>query len=34
VAPTCNGQAFNHYGASDAWEVDLFDVTLNATFCP
>ncbi len=34
VAPTCSGQAFNHYGASDAWDVDLFDVTHNLTVCP
>ncbi len=34
VAPTCSGQAFNHYGASDAWDVELFDVTANATLCP
>ncbi len=34
VAPTCSGQAFNHYGANDAWDVSLYDVTQNTTFCP
>jgi hypothetical protein len=33
----CDGQAFDHYGPSIdpfAWDVWLFDVTLNSTFCP
>ncbi len=36
VAPTCDGQAFDHYGqlATDAWDVSLFDVHLNSTVCP
>lgn len=37
VAPanyTCNGQAFNHFGPNDAWDVLLYDVTQNSTVCP
>jgi hypothetical protein len=38
LAPTCDGQAFDHLGQSapnpDAWDVLLFDTTLNSTVCP
>lgn len=38
VSPTCSGQAFNHFGTDTggyAWNVDLYDITLNGTnLCP
>jgi hypothetical protein len=37
VAPTCSGQPFDHLGPSVgnfAWDVLLFDVVGNPTFCP
>jgi hypothetical protein len=37
VSPVCSGQPFNHYGPSIgnfAWDVLLFDVAGNLTFCP
>jgi hypothetical protein len=36
VSPFCSGQPFNHYGPSIgnfAWDVLLFDVAQNTTFC-
>lgn len=37
VSPVCSGQLFDHYGPSidaTAWDVLLFDVVGNPTFCP
>ncbi len=34
VTPHCDGQAFNHYGPNDNWDVALFDVSHNALLCP
>ncbi len=34
VAPTCSGQPFNHYGSAGDWDVILYAVDLNPTFCP
>lgn len=37
VTPTCDGQAFSHYGTDTGaagWYVYLYDVTGNATLCP
>lgn len=36
VAPHCSGQAFNHFSndtAAFGWDVNLYDVTANATLC-
>jgi hypothetical protein len=36
VSPACSGQLFDHYGPSigtTAWDVLLFDVAGNTTFC-